>query len=124
VWADVALDQCIPLMRTPLEQFGEVLGRLVESDRSGRTEYVRTLTASLENWGETRKAAELLHIHPNTLRYRLSQLKEVAGIDLEDPAQRLVLQLQLRVRERLPDAFGQSATRGAGRAWSASRRTP
>ncbi|MFC5207215.1 helix-turn-helix domain-containing protein [Pseudonocardia sulfidoxydans] len=73
----------------------------MESDASGRSEYVNTLAASLENWGETRRAADILHIHPNTLRYRLAQLTDLAGIDLDDPTQRLVLQLQLRLRRQM-----------------------
>ncbi|MGD9985467.1 helix-turn-helix domain-containing protein [Pseudonocardia sp.] len=100
VWSHAALDECLPLLSAPLEQYGGALDQLVESDTTGRTEYVKTLAASLENWGETRKAAELLHIHPNTLRYRLAQLAELTNIDLNDPTQRLVLQLQLRLLGR------------------------
>ncbi|GEL23754.1 transcriptional regulator [Pseudonocardia sulfidoxydans NBRC 16205] len=101
VWSHVALDECLPLLSAPLERFGDALDLLVESDASGRSEYVNTLAASLENWGETRRAADILHIHPNTLRYRLAQLTDLAGIDLDDPTQRLVLQLQLRLRRQM-----------------------
>jgi DNA-binding PucR family transcriptional regulator len=34
-------------------------------------------------------------VHANTFRYRLRRLCEVAALDLDDPTERLVLQLQL-----------------------------
>lgn len=36
-----------------------------------------------------------LHLHPNTLRYRLRRAAEITGIDLKDPLQRLVAHLAL-----------------------------
>nr|WP_307082415.1 helix-turn-helix domain-containing protein [Streptomyces canus] len=36
-------------------------------------------------------------MHPNTCRYRLKQVRKQVGIDLDDPDERLVLWLQLRV---------------------------
>jgi DNA-binding PucR family transcriptional regulator len=42
-------------------------------------------------------AAAKLHIHKNTLRYRLRRLTEIAGLDLSDPDTRLGLMLQLRI---------------------------
>jgi DNA-binding PucR family transcriptional regulator len=41
-------------------------------------------------------AAERLHVHRNTFRYRLRRIEELAGIDLDDPDERLVAELQLR----------------------------
>jgi DNA-binding PucR family transcriptional regulator len=42
-------------------------------------------------------AARLLAVPPNTCRYRLKQVRKQIGIDLDDPDERLVLWLQLRV---------------------------
>jgi DNA-binding PucR family transcriptional regulator len=36
-------------------------------------------------------------VHPNTFRYRLRRLAEVAGIDLDDPEDRFAVLLQLRL---------------------------
>ncbi|WYB39584.1 helix-turn-helix domain-containing protein [Streptomyces sp. GD-15H] len=36
-----------------------------------------------------------MRIHPNTLRYRLRKLDEVASVDLSSPRVRLALRLQL-----------------------------
>jgi DNA-binding PucR family transcriptional regulator len=53
--------------------------------------------AYLDAFGDVRSAAKLLHVHPNTLRYRVRRAAEVTGIDLDDPLQRLFAQLQLRL---------------------------
>lgn len=47
--------------------------------------------------GDLPAAAASLEVHPNTYRYRLRRLTELAGIDLADPVQRLVLHLQLHL---------------------------
>ena len=40
-------------------------------------------------------------IHPNTLRYRLDRIREISGVDLEDPETRLNLSVALRVQALL-----------------------
>ncbi|WP_374999850.1 PucR family transcriptional regulator [Aeromicrobium sp. CTD01-1L150] len=60
---------------------------------------VATLEAVLDRWGEPGRAARQLGVHPNTVRYRLARLAKVLPLDLEDPAQRLALRLEIaRVR--------------------------
>jgi len=48
-------------------------------------EIVATLRAYLAAGSHVETAAEQLHIHPNTLRYRLSRFEELAGVSLRDP---------------------------------------
>lgn len=75
-------------------------GRVTELaayDRANHTEYVATLRAFLEANGDIRRAAQALIVHPNTLRYRIARMQKVANIDLNDPDDRLVAQLQLRL---------------------------
>ena len=57
-----------------------------------------TLRAYLDAHGDVGRAARSLGVHPNTLRYRLRRVVEVTGIDLEDPDERLVTELQLRLQ--------------------------
>jgi hypothetical protein len=72
--------------------------RLLEaSDRERSTTYVATLRAFLDAFGDVRAAAEAVGVHPNTFRYRLRRLSEFASLDLDDPEQRLVTQLQLHL---------------------------
>jgi sugar diacid utilization regulator len=73
------------------------LGPLIEHDRARGGELVETLKAYLEA-GEQQAAAKRLGIHPNTLRYRLDRVREVARIELEDPETRLNLAVALRVQ--------------------------
>src|SRR4051812_19805704 len=72
------------------------LTTLIEHDKQKESAYVETLRAYLEAFGDVTVAAASLNVHPNTFRYRLRRLVEVSGIDLDDPEQRLVAELQLR----------------------------
>ena len=47
--------------------------------------------------GDVKLAAEQLGLHYNTVRYRLRRAAEVAGLDLNDPDQRLLAELQVRL---------------------------
>jgi DNA-binding PucR family transcriptional regulator len=80
----------------------EKLQRLTEHDAEHGTSHVETLHAYLDAFGHIPKAAAHLQIHVNTLRYRLARLLEVSEIDLDDPEERLVTHLQLRLARR-PD---------------------
>lgn len=73
------------------------LEAVVESDRVRGTANVSILRAYLDCGGNMRAAAGVLGLHPNTYRYRLRRLTEMTDWDLEDPDQRLVLALQLRL---------------------------
>ena len=48
--------------------------------------------------------AGLLHLHRNTVLYRLRRIEEIGRLDLDNPDTRLNLQLSLRVREVLAAA--------------------
>jgi hypothetical protein len=74
---------------------GGPLPALLDHDRRHGTDYVATLAAWLEQQGDPRRAAARLHVHPNTLRYRLRRLAEVVELDLGCPRARLALQIQL-----------------------------
>lgn len=79
------------------------VSRLVEHDRAGGADLVHSLLAYLEAFGDARSAAERLHVHPNTLRYRVRRAAAVSGIDLADPGERLFTWLQLLMERHDPD---------------------
>jgi hypothetical protein len=62
------------------------------------------LTESLRAWldcqGRVDETARALDVHPQTVRYRLNQLREAFGGALDDPDTRFELALALRVRGR------------------------
>jgi hypothetical protein len=71
------------------------LAVLADHDRDKGTEYLPTLHAYFAALGDVPAAAAAQGVHANTFRYRLRRLAEVAAIDLDDPVERLVVQLQL-----------------------------
>jgi len=75
----------------------ELLGELLKSDKLNGTDYVNTLDAFLRTNCNLREASSQLYIHYNTLRYRLSKIEEIAGVDLNSSEDRLSLQLSLRI---------------------------
>jgi hypothetical protein len=78
------------------------LAPLDELPAGQRTRLVETLAAWLDAHGEARPAADALHVHVQTVRYRLDRLREVLGDDaLDDAERRLELALSLRVRRAL-----------------------
>lgn len=59
---------------------------------------IDTLTAYLDAGGNASRAATELHLHLNSLRYRLQRISEITAVDLADPEVRFQLQLALRLR--------------------------
>ena len=81
------------------------LSALTRLDPADREEILRTIDAYFTSMGNTSEAARLLHVHPNTLRYRLAKISDVLGVDLDDRETRLLLELELlweRYREPHP----------------------
>lgn len=72
------------------------IAALVSHDAEHGTSYAETLQAYLDCFGDYAAAAARLHLHVNSFRYRIRRLCDIAGLDLTDPVQRLVAQLQLR----------------------------
>ncbi|MGC9666099.1 helix-turn-helix domain-containing protein [Planosporangium sp. 12N6] len=95
VWADVVVHRVVTTVTRDDLMVGGPLPDLLAHDRTHGTDYVATVAAWLEQQGDPKQAARQLHVHPNTLRYRLRRLAEVVHIDLESPRTRLALQIQL-----------------------------
>src|SRR5947209_4306483 len=59
----------------------------------------KRLSATLKSWlmnmGNRKAVADELHVHPQTVRYRLDRLRELFGPALDDPATRAALLLAL-----------------------------
>ncbi|HVS04674.1 MAG TPA: PucR family transcriptional regulator ligand-binding domain-containing protein [Candidatus Dormibacteraeota bacterium] len=85
--------------RAGLDAFaGRMLAPLVDYDRARGTPLLKTLEVYLQRHGNLRQSSRDLHIHLNTLHYRLRRISEVTGVDLKDADARLDLLLALRVR--------------------------
>jgi DNA-binding PucR family transcriptional regulator len=76
------------------------LGKLedvVAHDAEHGTAYTRTLRAFLDSFGDVAQASAQISVHPNTFRYRMRRLVEIFDLDLGNPEERLVIELQLRL---------------------------
>ncbi|GGR52445.1 PucR family transcriptional regulator [Streptomyces roseolus] len=65
-----------------------------------------TLRCFLAHAGSIPRTADALGIHRTSLYYRLRQIQEVTGLDLDDGAHRLTLHLGLRIGELLAPGAG------------------
>lgn len=68
--------------------------RLKQSDAEDGTQYMRTLQVYVENGFDKRAASEVLHIHRNTLVYRLEKIEELMGISPTDKTLSFFLDLE------------------------------
>jgi hypothetical protein len=73
--------------------------RIRQFDDEHRTHYEATLRAWFEANGDVTSGAKRIHVHPNTFRYRIARATEIFELDFDDPDERLLLHLQLRVGE-------------------------
>ena len=89
--------------RETLEAFcREYLGTLEEYDAKHDAELVETLEGFFACNGNHARAADTLHLHRNTLLYRLDRIQALTGRDLADAENRLSLQLALKIRRVVP----------------------
>lgn len=79
----------------------ETLGPLVEHDERKQGDLIRTLSGYFDANGNLAKAAADLAVHRNTLVYRLERIAELTGLNLDDPDNRLILNLALKVQRVL-----------------------
>ncbi|MFF0306129.1 PucR family transcriptional regulator [Streptosporangium sp. NPDC004379] len=72
------------------------LAPIMDYDRRHRSELLRTLEVFLDCAGSWNACAERLHVHVNTVRYRIHRVEELTGRDLSAMADRVDLFLALR----------------------------
>ncbi|GGF37417.1 hypothetical protein GCM10011519_08690 [Marmoricola endophyticus] len=72
-----------------------VLAPLDDLREASREKLVETLRAWLLCRGRRDEVAALLHVHPQTVRYRVGQLRELFGETLDDPEEVLALVVAL-----------------------------
>jgi DNA-binding PucR family transcriptional regulator len=75
----------------------DVLGPLVDYDTAHRTELVRTLSVYLHQHGSHKQSARILHLHTNTVAYRIARIETITGLDLNDPDDRLIAHVAVKI---------------------------
>jgi DNA-binding PucR family transcriptional regulator len=88
----VLLDEIVTLVAAEPRLVDPRVRRL----RDAEPVLAETLRAYLDSFGDVAAAAATLHVHPNTVRYRVRRLEQVLSTSLSDPDVRLLLSLSLR----------------------------
>lgn len=82
----------------------DVVGPLRRYDRQNGSQLVETLTAFFREGPSPRRMADCLHVHPNTVTYRLKRIATIGQLDLERYESRLMAQVALEILEILRDS--------------------
>jgi len=77
----------------------KVLAPVFDYSHSSRIELFETLKTYIFSGGNWTKTKNDLHIHGNTLTYRLNRIKELMDADIDDYQTRLRIQLALEITE-------------------------
>jgi hypothetical protein len=94
---DHLVDLALDAAREPLAALAaRRLAALEDRTEASRERLAETLLAWLELQGSAPAVARRLHVHPQTVRYRLGRLREALGDALDDPEARFELLLALR----------------------------
>ncbi|BBY62619.1 PucR family transcriptional regulator [Mycolicibacterium helvum] len=88
----VLLDEIVTLVAAEPRLVDPRVRRLREAEPV----LAETLLVYLDSFGDVAAAAATLHVHPNTVRYRVRRLEQALSTSLSDPDVRLLLSLSLR----------------------------
>lgn len=97
----------------------ETIGPVLDYDDQQYTELIRTMEAYFASANSPSRAAESLHVHPNTVSRRLERITEILGEDWQKPTQALQVQLALQL-QRTRQALNKKAPAPASRGRSSA----
>ncbi len=103
-FSDLGVYRLLVLMRESPEMwefYRATLGALAEYDTRQGAELLKTLDAFFNNLGNLARTADALHVHRNTLLYRLTRVAEISNLNLDDAEDRLALWLALKAHRVL-----------------------
>jgi PucR family transcriptional regulator, purine catabolism regulatory protein len=75
----------------------EVLGKLNLREGEHSHEYLATLACYFRENSSPQRASRRLHVHPNTVTYRIRRVEEITGLDLGSYSDRLMMQVALEI---------------------------
>ncbi|WP_271750913.1 PucR family transcriptional regulator [Cohnella sp. JJ-181] len=78
---------------------------LQQADRKGGGRLAETLEMFFRCNGNIKLTSEKLYAHYNTIVYRLDKIQSILGVSLDDPEDRLQLQLSLKLGQISPGSF-------------------
>ncbi|MEH6944879.1 helix-turn-helix domain-containing protein [Bacillus sp. JJ722] len=77
------------------------LGTLIEYDTIHNADLIKSLQAFLDNESVIQSSATQLHVHYNTLRYRLNRIEDITGLSLSNTQNKLNLRISLMIHQLL-----------------------
>jgi sugar diacid utilization regulator len=83
----------------------EVLGSVVDYERCHQGELLKTLSCFFHDNGSPQRTAQRLHVHPNTVTYRLRRIEEIASLSLDSHPDRLLAAVALEILNVLNGDF-------------------
>ncbi len=90
------------MLHDELEDFyNTTLKPLVDYDNKRSTELVKTLEEYFNYNGNLTRISEKMFTHYNTILYRINRIREITGMDLENPNHRLNLEIALKIKKLL-----------------------
>ena len=80
----------------------QVLGPVLDYDAAHSADLVSSVRIWLEHDRQTERAAAALHIHPNTLLYRVRRFEQISGRSLASTESMVEIWLALRTTAAVP----------------------
>ena len=81
----------------------DVLGKLSMHEQEHKSEYLTTLACYFRENNSPQRASRILHVHPNTVAYRVKRIEEITGLRLDNYTDRLIAQVALEILDALGD---------------------
>ncbi|MGV9711491.1 PucR family transcriptional regulator [Gordonia sp. NPDC003424] len=82
--------------------FARITASLTEDPSATSLDLERSLVQYLDSDGSVARAAAALHLHPNSMRYRLERIRKLLPWNIDDPLNRLILRLATLKPEEWP----------------------
>jgi purine catabolism regulator len=93
--------------------FREMLEPLAKYDREKDTNLLETLKLYFDCGSNLKRVSEEMYTHYNTIIYRMQRIREISGLDLEDPSTRLNVQIALKIMDLIQTDLGSESQTGS-----------
>jgi DNA-binding PucR family transcriptional regulator len=106
-YSELGFYRLLPLLAKDHAEYGHPgLVKLEKYDQKHNGNLLPTLEAYLNCDCRMKETADALHIHENTLSYRLKRIAEIGGINLNSMDERTSCYLEIRIRQFAEDGKG------------------
>jgi sugar diacid utilization regulator len=100
VFDDLGIHRLLLQVADPaqLREFAwEVFGGVARGAKGNAAEYLSTLVCYFRANNSPQRASKTLHVHPNTVSYRIRRIEEMTGLDLDNYRDRLMAEVALEI---------------------------